>query len=128
MHQVTKHIPRRYVSDTLNALATFDVANLDVVSFDLTNDGEAALNAFEIRVRSGDSVSHRHVRRDPGSTSIKDDFIIDTSGAAEVLAPGDTVQLSINVAYKESLEIWASTAETEETVLDIVMSGFKNSR
>jgi hypothetical protein len=128
MHQVTKHIPKRYVSETLTALARFDVAGLDVVSFDLTNDGAAALNACEIRVRSGESPSLRHIRRDPGSTGIKDDFIIDTSGRAEVLAPGASVQLSINVAYKESLEIWASTAEEEETLLDIVMSGFKDSR
>lgn len=128
MHQQTKHIPKRYVSSTLAALATLEVADLDVVSFDLTNDGAAALNAFEIRVRSGDSVSHRHIRRDPGSTGIKNDFIIDTSGAAESLAPGDSVQFSVNVAYKESLEIWASTAEGTDTLLDIVMSGFRNNR
>ncbi len=107
MRLTTPFNPRNQVlSASLQDIAEFDVAQLDVLHIDVENTGSSPLTNFRIFARVAKAAPWRDVT--PGSLSVEGDLVFAPARVAiGTLAAGDWAHLGLNVTDYEGVKLQA---------------------
>ena len=97
------------VGTSLARITHVEVQQAEVVAVQIKNNGAAALNAFQLRGRSGDG-SHGFLTLQSSGFTTSGIHCIYASSEPGVLASGAECILYLTPGYLRDIELWASTA------------------
>lgn len=107
------------VGTSLTLLAAIAVAQAEVVTVHLKNQGDSALNAFRLKGKAGDGPNLGFVDIQTGSFTSPGLHCIYASSEPGVLASGAECILYLTPGFLQHIELWASVASgTADVVID----------